>query len=419
MTISIKRRDLITNISFGYQKDSVSNQTFNNTFRRVQETSSRGHPYRLLGKTNIDIGGGFSTKTAYCFSTGGVSVEVGRYNKTSGSPIRTYKGEVYARRNTFTPNALDYPTPSSESQMDSMGSTGIARALPTNPLSGMGQFLGELRDLPRLFGVSLWKARAKGFRELARAGSNEYLNVQFGWLPFVKDITDFLEVTKDKEKIMAKYSSESGKKIHRKSTIIDKIDSVQSGYATNVTCSPALHGTIAPLGSITQITTTRQKVWFSGAFTYYLPPADGTPVNMRKRRRAMLRKLYGLAVTPDLVWNLAPWSWAVDWIGNHGDVIRNWSAFQSDGLVMHYGYVMETKTRTETYTWQGTWPKTDSLYQYKEGPSALNQIFLYESKTRRKATPYGFGLDPGGFSARQWSIIAALGISRRPRSLDN
>jgi len=39
-------------------------------------------------------------------------------------------------------------------------------------------------------------------------------------------------------------------------------------------------------------------------------------------------------------------------------------------------------------------------------------------KQRSVATPFGFGLDPGAFSPKQWSIIAALGFSKAPRSLN-
>ena len=35
-----------------------------------------------------------------------------------------------------------------------------------------------------------------------------------------------------------------------------------------------------------------------------------------------------------------------------------------------------------------------------------------ERKQRSVGSPFGFGLSPGDFSARQWSILAALGLTR-------
>jgi hypothetical protein len=44
-------------------------------------------------------------------------------------------------------------------------------------------------------------------------------------------------------------------------------------------------------------------------------------------------------------------------------------------------------------------------------PVQLSQTFGTIQKIRRKATPYGFGLNPNTFSTRQWAIIAALGLT--------
>jgi hypothetical protein len=116
-------------------------------------------------------------------------------------------------------------------------------------------------------------------------------------------------------------------------------------------------------------------------------------------------KLFGTRVTPELFWELTPWSWAVDWVTNLGDVIHNVSAFSRDGLVMPYGYMMATITIKDTYTLSG--------FQFNTGPpQTMFQSFTSTSKQRIRATPFGFGLDLGGFTNRQWAIIGALGLSR-------
>lgn len=129
-----------------------------------------------------------------------------------------------------------------------------------------------------------------------------------------------------------------------------------------------------------------------------------------RRQEALANKLFGLRLTPELWWQLSPWSWAADWVGNTGSVLHNLSAFSNDGLVMRYGYVMETVKVVTTYTLVDcvlrTGQKVDS-----------SQTYVQERKQRRRATPFGFGLNPASFSDKQWSIIAALGISRMPRSL--
>jgi hypothetical protein len=127
------------------------------------------------------------------------------------------------------------------------------------------------------------------------------------------------------------------------------------------------------------------------------------------RSAEMAKRIYGIRVSPEVLWNLTPWSWAIDWVTNAGDVMSNISAFTSEGLVMRYGYVMETTTTRITDTLRPT------LGKY--GPYTLKHSYGTTVKVRRRATPYGFGLDPGTFSTYQWGIIAALGISKAPKAL--
>ncbi len=147
-----------------------------------------------------------------------------------------------------------------------------------------------------------------------------------------------------------------------------------------------------------------RRHWFSGSFTYH---ADVDPDVLRtwKGHIQRLQKLYGVKITPDVIWNLAPWSWAVDWFTNTGDVITNISRFSDDSLVMPYGYMMETSIREVTYDMLDVTPTGYHIPH-------LTQTFTTTVKVRRQATPYGFGINLADLTARQLAIIAALGLSR-------
>jgi len=119
------------------------------------------------------------------------------------------------------------------------------------------------------------------------------------------------------------------------------------------------------------------------------------------------RKLTGLSLDPDTLWNLAPWSWAVDWFSNTGDVISNLTDRGLYGLVMRYGYVMEHTITTDTYTL--VQPSSPTAKKMLGSPLRV----ITETKQRRGANPYGFGVSWDGLSPFQGSILAALGISRR------
>jgi len=82
------------------------------------------------------------------------------------------------------------------------------------------------------------------------------------------------------------------------------------------------------------------KKWFEGCFTYGLPSSSD---NWRKALGfgSDADQLFGIALSPSILWELTPWSWAVDWFSNAGQVINNVTNFGLAGLVLRYGYIME------------------------------------------------------------------------------
>jgi len=121
--------------------------------------------------------------------------------------------------------------------------------------------------------------------------------------------------------------------------------------------------------------------------------------------------LLGLDLTAEVLWNLAPWSWLSDWVANTGDNISNASAFQQDGLVLRYGYLM---VHRETYQTR----RMDAVYDVRGNALLPGSIVLTTtSKTREPATPYGFGIDTSSFTGHQWGILGALGMTKAPNLL--
>jgi hypothetical protein len=290
----------------------------------------------------------------------------------------------------------------------------------------MGQFLGELRELPspskvaQMLPTVQWALkhpgrRYKSLKHASRFGkdaASDYLNFQFGWLPLVKDLKSLFETAGEAEKHVKQWVRDSGRNIRRRYNFPDEVVVETETLASSLAWgSPQLDTSLYnSRGVMRKTTTTTYRRWFSGCFTYYLPKQDAF-LGRWRQQRSLDKKLYGLTIDPATVWKIAPWTWATDWVTNFGDVVNNVTRFAQDGLVMRYGYMMETITRKVEYA------LTD-LDLKKEGKVNLTQTYVYTTKSRRRATPYGFGLDPGTFSARQWSIIGALGISKVPRGLD-
>jgi len=378
----------------------------------TQVTESENHPgwkTRKPGFFTGDIGGEFLSVRRY---TEGIKnaprVQLSAEQTTNVSPLTIRR---IIRVGPILPYTLPQSYPSSNASsnavLNAWGAKAVAACKPTNPVADVATALAETvrEGIPKMIGAALWKDRT---RELRKTGADEFLNYQFGLAPLGREIGDAAYAIVSADAIMRQYQRDSGKVVRRRWNFPSEV----------TTMSTVLTGRTRPflpifsaspfnspdLGRCVREVTTFRRRWFSGAFTYYLP-SDGNVFGSMARSAAMARKTLGLSLTPDVIWNLTPWSWAVDWFTNAGDVISNLTSWMVDGLVLHYGYIMEHSYVRETYTWTGG-------NGYAGAPTPLPMAFVTETKVRRKANPFGFGLTWAGLTPIQLAIAAALGISR-------
>lgn len=368
---------------------------------------SEGHPFRKLGKTSDDIGGEFMCVKHTMYDESDPVIR--KYSDAYDNPDAGwywYSGNQYAHLASVSVNDWPEPPVSSIAELSALGTTAIARCIPTNPLAGLTVALGELRSegIPTIAGATLLKDRT----HLARSAGSEYLNHQFGWIPLVNDIQSMAYSAKNSKELVDEYVRNSGKRLKRRYSFPVEKSETTSRVAEGIAAlpKPELSNISLYLSCNPEVYLTRTievERWFSGCFTYYLPSHEGVD-----RSAAIANKLYGTRLTPETLWNLTPWTWALDWVGNFGDVVHNVSQFSQDGLVMPYGYMMERSIMTDHYVSTGTRYKSYP----SEDPFTCSQTFTTEVKQRIPATPFGFGLVFEEFTQRQWSILAALGLSR-------
>jgi hypothetical protein len=286
------------------------------------------------------------------------------------------------------------------------GATAIALVAPTNSAADLGVGLSETyrEGLPSLPGIQSWKQRTK----VARAAGSEFLNAEFGWLPLVSEIKDVGHAVIHSSDILDQYHKDEGRNVHR-----------TFSYPDEHTSSSALLGNLPPGfipeesmpysvfrtggAKLTQTVETVTKRWFSGCFTYALPSSSDAWGGMQ-RNAADANHLLGLSLTPDIVWELTPWSWAIDWFSNAGNVIHNVTEFGLQGLVMRYGYMMTEKVTTITHRLSST-----GLVGLSSCPPST---YIITSKQRSEASPFGFGVSWQGLSPLQLAISAAVGITK-------
>lgn len=401
----------------GIERDKSTVTTFESEY---QQTFSQGNPVSRIGKGE-DIGGFFQTSNMH-FVPGSFPVDI---HTSGGSIVYSYKGPISAFNVDYPVGASGLLVPSTKSQMDAYGTQAIRRCLPTNPIADMGQFLGELRDLPRVPDIKSWQTKLRNFHQetkrynfdrLSRSAGDEVLNGLFGWSPFISDLMKFAKVVRTSSELMTRYARGSNHLIHRQYRF--PTDSETKTF--NMGAFQGVPAQVSYLnvkqGQLTRTERTTTNRWFSGAFTYYLPPVIPSDnefvqaINKWRNATAQANRLFGLRLTPSLLYKLTPWSWALDWVSTTGDVIHNWSAFSNDSLVMRYGYIMEHKTSDVIWALNGA--------EFKGAIVSTTDVLRRETKVRQRATPYGFGVNQSSFSAKQWAVIAALGISRQPLSLN-
>lgn len=306
-----------------------------------------------------------------------------------------FRGDIYGVVVGFTPT-FGMTTETDESML-LFGTKAIAATEPTNPSVGLSVATAEIarEGVPSMIGRSITREKIKDFRDLQRKSGGEYLNYQFGWAPVVSDLRSFAKTVINHDKLYRSYVKGQDTPIHRR--LVDPVSA--SEYSKTGQAIPA-PSDINITGTGTATASLENSRWFEGCFRYYIPTGQGQGERMQ-RYASLARKLYGVELTPEVVWNLSPWSWAMDWFGDTGAVAHNISALGKDGLVLQYGYAMSSSTYVARHLCKFTLHGRNFYTSYSE---------TRKSRKRITAHPYGFGVSDGDLSARQLGVIAALGV---------
>lgn len=304
-----------------------------------------------------------------------------------------------------------YPTvDSATAESVVLGQRAISNCAPTAPQANAAVFIGELfSDLPQMVGAHLWKTRLQDYRAIG----SEYLNVQFGWLPFLSDIRKAARSLSRASATLRQLERDNGRTVRRSFRFPSRIMKSSFGsytptFGPYVGLDPSYFSSQVPPVSWTFRET--RDVWFSGAFTYCIP-MDGSLLGRLQEWEAKANVLLGTRMSPEVLWELAPWSWLVDWRFAIGTAISSATRLSSDGLVLRYGYLMAHTIAEQIYS------TPEAVLRGGQVVPSVTQTLRSERKERFRATPYGFGLNASALSDTQWSVLGALGLTRAPRTL--
>jgi len=372
-------------------------------------TEDRGHPFELLRfKSSGSLWSGKFHNSQFADYHRGYNLGMGAYS-----------GRSYPMSPGFAPVGW--------TDLPAYAQTAYAKAAPTPAVFDLGQFIGEAREgLPR-FGLELL-TKAKTFKGLG----SDYLNVEFGWKPFISDLQsagealmgattallgprgplhrlrrEDVELTSSGASVvdtqMAPTTWElcTGNSADAAWQALNTFRGLMTGYSIYT----AGDGNVNLHGNATFSERSVSERWFEGSFSF-IPKIGFNPDSYIDR----LGQLVKTDITPSTLWELAPWSWLTDWFLKIGNTIAANEVASDNRIVSNYAYAMESREITRGLLFTGL------NAQNYAGSSAVARQWVTTGKRRIRANPYGFKpMTTANLNTNQWLIMAALGLTSAGR----
>jgi hypothetical protein len=321
--------------------------------------------------------------------------------------------------------------------LNGLGTDFVRRFRPGNPVANLGEFIIELRDLPRL--PLLLRSKAKRFSDLG----SEYLNVEFGWKPFVADLLRLQNLQFTIFDRLQKLIKDNGIRVKRRSR--HEFRTLSSGITSRGSLEKPFglynldgnfldppYDTLRALGPVpfgffdafmtgeNLFTVSAEHVtesWYVGTYYYYVPD-----IGSQQWTGKAIAELYGVSPHPAVIYRTYPWTWLADWFFNIGDILSNLSSNAVDSEALGGGYVMhksfealrvDSTIRWDDFDFNSAFPASNEFAFITGGQCFVTYSHIRVNKLRSQASPFGFGLRPGEFTTRQEAILLALAASRK------
>ena len=190
----------------------------------------------------------------------------------------------------------------------------LGRTDPVKPGVDIPAFVGEMRDIPRLFKIA--------GQTLVAKGGSAYLNWQFGWKPLISDVGKMITMGEGVTKRLLTLRDLLAKGIVRHAQWDESVDS----ESTFITCQPYNLPEFEANQVDFQIDkTTRTQLW---GYTRWQMP-ESAKLLLRSdddlQRWTALKSYYGIdgfKLHPAAAWEIIPWSWFVDWFTHFQTVLE-------------------------------------------------------------------------------------------------
>lgn len=279
-----------------------------------------------------------------------------------------------------------------------------------------------LRNLTKHL-VTIRRLKASGVVDAGKLLGSEYLNNVFGWTPIIKDIEATVKTLLALDSLL--FPSDDtrrrvGRTINTRSGQTMQLVQMQSGsgFTLNTTSStnPLFLNKI-PTGTSSTIYIPNFEVDYAyteifSVFTSARFSTGVRPTIMNNSNLDRAIDLLGLKITPEVVWEITPWSWLIDWFSNMGTVVRNLSTLGLSNTILNYAYATGRVQRTYTAHARPIIVPFSSAVGVFATSGTFDYSWTYDHKVRIAASPFGFDVALSSLNASQWAILSALGLAR-------
>jgi hypothetical protein len=299
----------------------------------------------------------------------------------------------------------------SDTQRVMDGTRAVASASPVNPVTETAQNAAELyRE-----GIPVpGRAYATGGLNPKTTGKT-YLEVQFGLNPFLQWAKSMGTSIRKYKKLTSTLERNSGKQVRRRRQLYSNTYSTVV-YDEALGSAPVWRMNLGNYDISQYIDWSSARVIvtdtfhstcnFSGAFTYYLAPQLGS-FNKIENALQKFNLAFGTSADIDVMWEVTPYSWLVDYFANIGQILANVTDAAQYSQVMKYGYIMHDLRARRVIRITGAKAKGSNTPL-----DLVTSDVTRRKKTRMSANPYGFGVTMDQLSPQQLAILSALGFAK-------
>lgn len=299
----------------------------------------------------------------------------------------------------------------------------MRRIAPAKPAVNLTRFIGEQRDLPRLFKRSVYAPRS--VREVA----SSYLAYIFGYKPTISDLQNIADTVIRMDPIVRNYVAHERMQLRRSAThilgseiggdtVLRRVTSANShfnvagalvelAYATPG--KPAGFPQAEPWAQLTVSTSWTQGVRAFGTYTYFIPKPEYLDDRLSTAVRSA-QALFGGGLDAPTTWELIPWTWLTDWFVDVGGLLR-YQQLVADNQMVASRQGFTTFERC-TATASVTLVPNPSGQAPRISTNVAHSLFLSKKEERRSGNPYSMAVN-WELSPQQSVILTALGLSRR------